>query len=34
MDAHETTHFTKNPKYKELLTDLHKSFETEWFPGY
>ena len=34
MDPHETTHFTKDPKYKEKLTDLRKSFETEWFPGY
>lgn len=33
-DPYETTHFTKDPAYKEELNALKKAFETEWFPGY
>ncbi len=33
-DPHETTYFTDDPKYASKLTELRKSFETEWFPGY
>ncbi len=33
-DPHETTHFTNDPKYASKLSELRKSFESEWFPGY
>lgn len=33
-DPYETRHFTNDPKYKEKLLELKKTFESEWFPGY
>jgi arylsulfatase A-like enzyme len=32
-DTFEKTHFTNDPDYKQVLSELQKAFDEEWFSG-
>ena len=32
-DPFEKTHFTNDPDHKQILSDLKKTFDEDWFSG-